>query len=172
MKIPRLRIKWLTALLKLNHETIFHVLKERNKKSATAARALSSLGILISPHADFSGIAKTNKDEEVTQQVLNLIEYKPDIIWVQLLDVDDYGHSHGPLSKESIEACARADVNLRTIAVAASMMGYGLIALADHGQHSILEEGVVKGTHGTNMEEDLLVPLVWANNSELMEIIS
>ena len=52
------------------------------------------------------------------------------------------------------------------------MMGYGLIALADHGQHSILEEGVVKGTHGTDMEEDLLVPLVWANNSELMEIIS
>jgi predicted AlkP superfamily pyrophosphatase or phosphodiesterase len=156
----------------LNHETIFHVLKEKNKKSATAARALSSLGILISPHADFSRIAKSNKDEEVTQLVLNLIEYKPDLIWVQLLDVDDYGHSHGPLSTESIEACARADDHLKTIAVAASMNGYGLIALADHGQHSVVEDGVIKGTHGTNMAEDLLVPLVWADNNVLMEILS
>lgn len=156
----------------LNHETIFHVLKEKNRKSATAARALSSLGILISPHADIPGIAKTNEDEEVTQLALNAIENKADLIWVQLLDVDDCGHAHGPLSKESIDACARADANLKTIAVAATKRGYGLLALADHGQHSVEEKGVLRGTHGTNMEEDLLVPVVWANNRELMEITS
>lgn len=156
----------------LKHETIFHVLKEKNRKSATAARALSSLGILISPHADILGIARTNEDEEVTQLALNAIENKADLIWVQLLDVDDCGHSHGPLSKESIDACVRAIANLKTIAVAATKRGYGLLALADHGQHSIVEKGVLRGTHGTNMEEDLLVPVVWANNRELMEITS
>ena len=51
----------------LNLETIFDVLREKRLTSATAARALSSLGILISPHADEPGIGKTNTDDEVKE---------------------------------------------------------------------------------------------------------
>ncbi len=156
----------------LNHETLFHILREAGKTSATAARALSSLGILISPHADHPGLAESNTDGEVTELALKAIEAKKDLVWVHLLDVDDAGHAHGPYSPESIKACRGADSHLRAIAEAAHLSGYGLIVLADHGQHAVTkEDGSRGGTHGTEMEEDLRVPLVWASNADLLEAL-
>ena len=42
--------------------------------------------------------------------------------------------------------------------------GYGVIVLADHGQHDLPDagEGENKGRHGTDADEDLLVPCTWA----------
>jgi predicted AlkP superfamily pyrophosphatase or phosphodiesterase len=157
---------------KLALETIFDVLRERGKTSATAARALSSLGILISPHADRPGIAASNLDEEVKAIVIDHLRKGVHLLWVQLLDVDDAGHAHGPLSPQSVEACHRDDGHLREIAEAAYEEGYGLIVLADHGQHTVeAEDGVRHGTHGTDMSEDIYVPLVWSRGDELKGIL-
>jgi predicted AlkP superfamily pyrophosphatase or phosphodiesterase len=150
-------------------ETIFEVLRECGKVSATAARAVSSLGILISPHADRPGIAASNLDEEVKAIALGHLRSGVDLLWVQLLDVDNTGHAHGPLSPRSVDACHRDDGHLREIAGAAYEEGYGLIVLADHGQHTVeAEDGVRQGTHGTDMPEDVYVPLVWSRGDELM----
>jgi len=151
----------------LRLETIFHVLRDEGRASATAARALSSLGILISPHADRPGIAASNTDEEVTRIAIRALEDEASLLWVQLLDVDDAGHAHGPLIVEGHEAASRADSNLRRILASAHRGGYSAIILADHGQHTVVRDGVVQGTHGTDMREDLMVPLAWANNDEL-----
>ncbi len=156
----------------LGLETVFHVLRERGRTSATAARALSSLGILISPLADRPGIAESNTDEEVTEIAVEALRGRADLLWVQLLDIDDAGHLHGPLSPEGMEAVREADGNLRRIAEAAHREGYGLIALADHGQHTRTgEDGNPKGWHGTEREEDVRVPLVWSGNYELGEAL-
>lgn len=151
----------------LTLETLFHVLRGEGMASATAARAMSSNGILVSPHADRPGIAASNTDDEVTRIAVKALEDEANLLWVQLLDVDDAGHAHGPLSREGREAASRADSNLRKILATAHRMGYSAVVLADHGQHTIMREGVVQGTHGTDMPEDVEVPLAWANDDEL-----
>jgi predicted AlkP superfamily pyrophosphatase or phosphodiesterase len=151
----------------LSLETVFHVLRGEGMASATAARAVSSLGILISPHADRPGIAASNTDDEVTGIALRAMEGEANLLWVQLLDVDDAGHAHGPLSRDSRDAASRADSNLRKILGAAHRGGYSALVLADHGQHTIEKNGAVQGTHGTDIPQDTVVPLAWANNDEL-----
>jgi len=87
---------------------------------------------------------------------------------VQLLDVDNAGHAHGPLSPLGIAASERADRHLREIAVKAHEEDYGILVLADHGQHTVLnEDGSEAGTHGTYSDKDVYVPLVWGNPEEL-----
>jgi len=44
------------------------------------------------------------------------------------------------------------------------------MVLADHGQHTTIDG--VSGTHGTDISEDLEVPLLWVNNSELGDILN
>jgi predicted AlkP superfamily pyrophosphatase or phosphodiesterase len=153
-------------------ETIFDVLRENGKTSATAARSMSSLGILISPFADHPGLAESNTDKEVCALALKALRNGVDLLWVQLLDVDDAGHQYGPLSTEGIEAAHRADNHLREIAVAASEGGFGLIVLADHGQHTISrDDGSEGGTHGTDVNEDIYVPFVWCTALEAQEAL-
>jgi predicted AlkP superfamily pyrophosphatase or phosphodiesterase len=155
-----------TEELKL--ETVFDVLRENGAASATAARALSSLGILISPFADRPGIAESNTDDEVTALALEAMGNSVDLLWVQLLDVDDEGHAHGPQSIRGIAAVKRADDHLLEMAVRAQEEDYGVIVLADHGQHAILkEDGSEGGTHGTYADEDVYVPLVWGTPQEI-----
>lgn len=91
------------------------------------------------------------------------------MLWVQLLDVDDAGHKYGPHSQESIEAVRRADSNLKRILEAASNQDYSVIVLADHGQH--VDLNIKRGTHGTDIDEDLEVPLFWATSSQISESI-
>ena len=153
---------------RLTLETVFDVLRERGKASATAARAASSLGILISPFADRPGLAGSNTDEEVRALAVEALEARADLVWVQFLDVDDAGHQHGPLSPESVAAAHGDDGYLREIAEEAQKGGYGLMVLADHGQHTVVKgDGAMGGTHGTDMDDDLSVPFIWCTNREL-----
>ena len=155
-----------TEELKL--ETVFDVMREEGRFSATAARALSSLGILISPFADRPGIAESNLDEEVCSIAVDRLREGVDLLWVQLLDVDDAGHMYGPLSPQGVAAAGRDDGHLRRIAVEACRGGYGLMVLADHGQHTITrDDGTQGGWHGTEAEEDVRVPFVWCKAEEL-----
>lgn len=158
---------------KLELETVFDSLRLEGKTSGTAARRLSSLGILISPFADKPGVASSNTDDEVRNIACTQLNNHLDLVWVQLLDIDDAGHKHGPYSFESMKAVSRADSNLRLIAETAYEEDYGVICLADHGQHSITKKtGVVEGTHGTDSFEDTTVPLIWSNRDDLRRIFS
>ena len=152
----------------LKHETIFDVLREKGGISATAARAKSSLGILIGPHADEPGIAESNTDDEVTRIALEALGRGVNLLWVQLLDVDDAGHAYGPQNSRSVAAVKEADAHLREIAIGAREGGYGLIVLADHGQHTAVDEGGnVYGSHGTEIDDDVYVPLFWATPEDI-----
>ena len=157
---------------KLALETVFDVLREEGRVSATAARAVSSLGILISPFADRPGLAESNTDEEVYALAVEALESRVDLLWVQFLDVDDEGHRHGPLSGESAAAAHRDDGYLRGIAEEASRRGYGLMVLADHGQHTVMrEDGSMGGTHGSDIDDDVYVPFVWSTPRELRKAL-
>lgn len=155
----------------LTHETIFDVLRLNGKRSATAARALSSLGILLSPHSDVPGVAESNTDAEVAEKAAQALSSHIDLVWVHLLDVDDAGHAHGPTSTMGKAAAGNADRHLHMIAEHAYRHGYCMITLADHGQHKA-QSGPLKGTHGTTLPEDLQAPFIWAGNSELGEALN
>ena len=157
---------------RLTLETVFDILHEQGRVSATAARAVSSLGILISPFADRPGLAESNTDKEVCTLAVEAMCERADLLWVQLLDVDDAGHQHGPLSSEGLAAAHQNDGYLREIAKTASSERYGLMVLADHGQHVIVkDDGSEGGTHGTDGDDDVYVPFVWCANRELREAI-
>lgn len=155
----------------LHLEMVFDVLRVRALTSATAARARSSLGLLISPHADEPGLAASNTDDEVTQLALAALARRVDLLWIQLLDVDDAGHAHGPRSPLGVAAVRGADQHLRELVLAAQRHGYGLVVLADHGQHTVREGDRAVGTHGTALDDDCYVPFVWANPDELARVL-
>ncbi|MGQ9631310.1 MAG: alkaline phosphatase family protein [bacterium] len=155
---------------KLGLETLFDVLRRRGMRSGVAARAMSSLGMLLAPLADLPRIAQSNLDEDVTRLAVEMIEGEaPEFVWVQLLDVDSVGHKYGTLSDELREAVKGADRHLRDIVGAMAGRGYGLLAFADHGQHDAIDPdtGRRRGTHDGSVEEDLLVPFIWRGSGEI-----
>lgn len=66
-------------------------------------------------------------------------EVTPDLLFVHFSDPDEYGHSHGWLSKEYVRAARNSDRCLSTVlaAIDASAAGAGtlVIVTADHGGH-------------------------------------
>jgi hypothetical protein len=152
-------------------ETLFDVLREAGKSSAVAARTSSTLGILLARFADRPLLSTANLDEEVLALALQLLaEDHADFLMVQLLDVDDAGHAHGPQSAASGAAVASSDRHLGVLARELAARDYSLIVLADHGQHlaePIDNDPLHVGTHSGRLEADVLVPLIWARPEEL-----
>ena len=135
-------------------ETIFLVLSE----SATASRASSTVGILLSKFANYKGIAESNLDEDVVNIMLDLVKQKtPRFILTQLLDIDDTGHKFGLESDEFKTSLSVTDKRLGKILPCLAKEGYGLIMLADHGVH----QAENKATHDGSTEDDMIVPLTW-----------
>lgn len=67
------------------------------------------------------------------------VEQQPALLFVHFSDPDEYGHSHGWMSKEYVQAAANSDKCLSTVlaAIDASPLGKGtlVIVTADHGGH-------------------------------------
>ena len=145
----------------LNLETIFHVLSEASMKSAAAARATSSVGILLSKFADYKCVAESDTDEELVQLGIKAIEESsPEYVLMQMLDVDDTGHKAGLEGDEIREAVAAVDKHLGDLLPHLAERGYCIMVLADHGAHQA--DG--RATHDGSLEDDVIVPLVWRSN--------
>jgi predicted AlkP superfamily pyrophosphatase or phosphodiesterase len=156
---------------RLEMETLFHVLRSEGRSSAAVGRALSTVGILLTPFAELRGVAESNEDSEVLSMGLGILqESEPDYLLLQFLAVDAASHQHGPFSPENALAVADTDAHLRALIGQLAAQDYGLLLLADHGQHTAPDEqrrpGHV-GIHDGTVEEDVQVPLIWANSAEL-----
>lgn len=66
-------------------------------------------------------------------------EVTPDLMFVHFSDPDEYGHSHGWLSKEYLRAAKNSDRCLATVLAAIDVSAAGastlVIVTADHGGH-------------------------------------
>jgi predicted AlkP superfamily pyrophosphatase or phosphodiesterase len=143
-------------------ETVFALIRRAGMVSAVAGRRSSSTGLLLARYSDRAFLAPSNKDEEVEHKLLLCIEQEPAFVFVQLLDIDNAGHAHGPESEESLAACQRTDARMGRMLSAVSLRGYGSVIMADHGQHTVKgANGSVRGTHDGSTEEDMIVPLTW-----------
>jgi predicted AlkP superfamily pyrophosphatase or phosphodiesterase len=72
-------------------------------------------------------------------------ETKPDLMFVHFSDPDEYGHSHGWMSKEYLHAVHSSDRCLATLLSAIDATGLGdstlVIVTADHGGHGTKHSG-------------------------------
>lgn len=111
-------------------------------------------GIVSVSDTDGDGVT----DDEIMDRAIAGYEGGTRLIYVHLYDTDRALHESGPYSQRSLDAIARADVQIGSI-VSRFKPGTLLIITADHGGHDI-EGG--KGDHGTLLPQDMFIPfLAW-----------
>jgi Type I phosphodiesterase / nucleotide pyrophosphatase len=144
-------------------ETLFDVIRAAGKTSAGFGRRGYTGNELLGQFADLSAEGRAETDDEVAvilDETVNSVQ--PDFLIVQFGLTDDAFHSRGPYSPEAGDAAARADDWLAARLATLRAKEYGVLVLADHGQHPVeREHGTTGGTHGTDSDHDCLVPLAW-----------
>ncbi len=88
---------------------------------------------------------------------------RPEFLIAQFGKVDDVFHQHGPSNPLVVPMLKGTDTRLVRLVEHLKPLGYGIVILADHGQHDVTEfahEGIL-GIHGTDSPEDCLVPCTW-----------
>ncbi len=97
-----------------------------------------------------------DRDTVIAARVAELIPLGFDLIFVHFPTPDWMGHEYGWLSPEQLSVLFRADQALE--AILSALDGTGMredtlvIVTADHGGH--------KTTHGTDLQEDMLIPWI------------
>jgi len=139
-------------------ETLFEVVRRHGGQSLGVGQKGYTGSELLGRHADYWGKAESNTDAEVAEIVLDLVrQHEPQFVIVQFGSTDDVFHKHGPSSPEVVPMLCETDERLRRVVAELLPRGYAIIITADHGQH----EAHPGGTHGTEMDEDALVPCTW-----------
>jgi len=122
---------------------------------------------LLGRFADIRGNVPLGSDEAIAERVAQIArDDKPQFIIAQLGRVDDVFHEHGPSSPEVVPMLRDTDARLKRMVESLVPHGYGVIILADHGQHDVVDAlpGQHKGNHGSDSDEDCLVPCTWARH--------
>lgn len=145
-------------------ETLFDVVRNAHGKSAGVGLKGYTGYELLGRFADIAGNAGDGSDDTVADRIIAIAEKDgPEFMIAQLGRVDDIFHKYGPSSPSVVPMLKATDARLKKIVTHLKPLGYGLIILADHGQHDInqFQAGGFKGAHGTAMPEDCLVPCTW-----------
>lgn len=142
-------------------ETLFDVLEQEGEAGAGCGRPGYTGGELLARVAQIDGTAALADDAAVEEVVLRIARRdRPRFIIAQIGGTDDHFHRFGPTSPSMVPKLRETDCRLERMTEALTSEGYALIFLSDHGQHAT---GDPKrgGTHGTDSDEDRLVPCTW-----------
>lgn len=145
-------------------ESLFDVIKISGGKSAGIGLYGYTGSELLGRHADICGNAGKGTDDDVADKTIEIAnDYQPEFIISQLGIVDDVFHRFGPSSKEVVPMLRETDNYLKKITESLKPLGYGIIILADHGQHDVPEnpDPYYNGDHGSDSDKDCLVPCTW-----------
>ena len=144
-------------------ETLFDVLRAHGMTSAGLGRFDWTGNELLGKYADFSADGQGETDDQVEAILKRIVRGKrPHFLIAQYGLTDELFHIYGPSAPESARAAAAADAWLVRCVTALRAHDYGILVLADHGQHTVDHgEGGLRGVHGSDSEEDRLVPLTW-----------
>ena len=146
-------------------ETLFDLVRAAEGKSAGIGLDGYTGDLLLGRYADIWGNAGQDDDDaDVADKVIEIADkHAPRFLITQFGVVDTLFHKYGPSSAEMIPALRDTDVRLRRVTEHLKGLGYGVILLADHGQHDRKNAGPneKKGAHGTDSPEDCRVPCTW-----------
>ena len=153
----------------LTCDTLFDALSRTGRRVAIVAVKNSSIDLIFrNRRIDyFSG----TYDKEVVEQTLNLIaEDQHDFILAYQQEYDDKIHATAPRSPEALRAMANHVRNFDRVARAArerwATTSHAVAFVSDHGTHIDATTG--RGTHGSNMADDLEVRLFWGLHSPVL----
>lgn len=145
-------------------ETLFDIVRNAGGKSAGVGLEGYTGSELLGRHADIWGNGGDGSDAGVEEKVIEIVDHDaPRFLIAQLGRVDDIFHRYGPSSHLVVPMLKETDARLQRLVEHLKHLTYGVIILSDHGQHDVLDarEGENKGSHGTEMSEDRLVPCTW-----------
>ena len=148
--------------MKVECETVFDVLVEAGKSGAGCGRPGYTGSDLLGRIAQIDGTAALPDDAAVEEAVMRIArDLTPEFIIAQIGGTDDHFHRFGPYSERVVPKLCETDGRLQRMVEQLQSLGYGVIILSDHGQHETGAPPDRGGSHGTDSEEDCLVPCTW-----------
>jgi hypothetical protein len=145
-------------------ETLFDVVRLKGGTSAAVGFEGYTGSKLLARYADIDGTTERGSDDHIVAKVIEIVdEAAPTFLIVQLGRVDDVFHQYGPSSPKVVPMLRETDRRLRELVSYLKPLSYGVIILADHGQHDIVDDPstTLKGGHGSDRDEDRQVPCTW-----------
>lgn len=145
-------------------ETLFDIVRRTGGASAGVGFEGYTGSRLLARYADIDGTTERGSDDHIVAKVIEIVDRdQPAFLIAQLGRVDDVFHQYGPSSPEVVPMLRETDRRLREMVAYLKPLGYGLIILADHGQHDIVDDpsATLKGGHGSDRDEDRQVPCTW-----------
>jgi hypothetical protein len=150
------------GIRKTEVETLFDVAAAARRPAAAIegealAFQLRSAEWRLSGDRDGNGSTDDNVLDNA-QEVLR--QGMPDLLLVHFHGIDDAGHTYSPGAPEERATVREVDAAVKEIleALPADTL---VLVFADHGMHSVREEGRL-GNHGHLIAEDMLIPIfVW-----------
>lgn len=143
-------------------DTIFHEVKNLNKKGALIEGDIKILNTEIEPILNLDSNKDGYTDDEVYKTALEEIEKENNFLLVHFHGLDDAGHDYGPNGEKTIE---RYKVIDKYIGDLAYKWKGKVIITADHGMHST-DDG---GSHGEFRTEDMYIPYLIMDGGEVNE---
>lgn len=145
-------------------ETLFDVVRAARGQSAAVGFEGYTGSKLLARFADIDGTTERGSDDHIVDTVIRITQAdQPQFVIAQLGRVDDVFHQFGPSSPEVVPMLRATDARLRRLAAHLKPLGYGVIILADHGQHDIVDDPstTLRGGHGSDSDQDCQVPCTW-----------
>lgn len=145
-------------------ETLFDVVRRAEGRSAGIGLNGYTGSELLGRYADICGNAGNGTDDAVTEKIIECADGdRPAFIIAQLGELDHVFHQYGPSSPAMVPMLRATDARVKRLVEHLKRLGYGVLILADHGQHDVVgpREDGMRGLHGTDMPEDCLVPCTW-----------
>ncbi|MCD6285190.1 MAG: alkaline phosphatase family protein [Anaerolineae bacterium] len=145
-------------------ETLFDVVRAAGKRSAAVGFEGYTGSKLLARYSDIDGTTVPGTDDKIADTVIRIAEaQRPEYLIAQLGRVDDVFHQFGPSSPEVVPMLRATDARLQRLVEHLKPLGYGVIILADHGQHDIVNDPTttLKGGHGSDSDQDCQVPCTW-----------
>jgi hypothetical protein len=146
-------------------ETLFEVLRRSGGRSAGIGLNDYTGCRLLARHADIAGcVDDGGSDDDIADAILRIAHNDgPQFLIAQLGRVDDVFHLYGPSSPSVVPMLRGTDARLKRLIEELKLLGFGVIQLADHGQHDLstpTDKGHY-GTHGSDADKDCQVPCTW-----------
>ena len=145
-------------------ETLFDVVRTARKRSAAVGFEGYTGSKLLARYSDIDGTTERGTDDEIVDTAIRIADAQcPEYLIAQLGRVDDVFHQFGPSSPEVVPMLRATDARLQRLVEHLKPLGYGIIILADHGQHDIVDDPTttLKGGHGSDSDQDCQVPCTW-----------
>ncbi len=133
---------------RLHVPSIFKLAIDQNIKTAFLEGDANILNTEITPKLHVNG------DQDILESTKEAVEDGNNFIFVHLHELDELGHSFGPMAPELYEYLESIDKELKVIFE--KFQGQVIIT-TDHGMHKI-EQG---GSHGTMCYEDMVIPIIY-----------